>query len=188
VRLFTRRYDWNRALSAIAGTAIMSHEARNFLFPPRRTTHHASSCAPSATAASRRACANRLSFADNGGDSPHGCRSSTAHLHALMATQSSLALPQTHIDRDARWGADKERQPLPVSGNAERPLPAARGTVDGPRPRVTEMPSGTAVTAQRRSQIGGRSPLSFVRCVRWLRATRRSSPLIALSPRPNRRS
>jgi hypothetical protein len=28
-------------------------------------------------------------------------------------------------------GADKERQPLPVSGNAERPLPTSRGAVDG---------------------------------------------------------
>jgi hypothetical protein len=29
------------------------------------------------------------------------------------------------------WSADKERQPLPVSGDAERPLPDARRDVPG---------------------------------------------------------
>ena len=32
------------------------------------------------------------------------------------------------------WSADKERQPLPVSGDAERPLPNARRDVPG-RPK-----------------------------------------------------
>ena len=31
----------------------------------------------------------------------------------------------------AVWSADKERQPLPVSGDAERPLPDARRDVPG---------------------------------------------------------
>jgi hypothetical protein len=52
---------------------------------------------------------------------------------------------------------------------------------------LTEMPSGTAATAPRRSQTGGRSPLSFVRCVRWLRPLRRSSLLIELSGRVEQR-
>src|SRR6202035_1353397 len=31
-----------------------------------------------------------------------------------------------HAPQPAVWSADKERQPLPVSGDAERPLPDAR--------------------------------------------------------------
>jgi hypothetical protein len=35
-----------------------------------------------------------------------------------------------HLSRRC-WSADKERQPLPVSGDAERPLPNARRDVPG---------------------------------------------------------
>src|SRR5580704_18284770 len=40
-----------------------------------------------------------------------------------------------HAPQPAVWSADKERQPLPVSGDAERPLPNARRDVPG-RPEV----------------------------------------------------
>ena len=36
-----------------------------------------------------------------------------------------------HAPQPAVWSADKERQPLPVSGDAERPLPDARRDVPG---------------------------------------------------------
>ena len=36
-----------------------------------------------------------------------------------------------HAPQPAVWSADKERQPLPVSGDAERPLPNARRDVPG---------------------------------------------------------
>ena len=36
-----------------------------------------------------------------------------------------------HAPQPAVWSADKERQPLPVSGDAERPLPDARLDVPG---------------------------------------------------------
>jgi hypothetical protein len=36
-----------------------------------------------------------------------------------------------HASQPAVWSADKERQPLPVSGDAERPLPDARRDVPG---------------------------------------------------------
>ena len=39
-----------------------------------------------------------------------------------------------HAPQPAVWSADKERQPLPVSGDAERPLPDARRDVPG-RPK-----------------------------------------------------
>jgi hypothetical protein len=39
-----------------------------------------------------------------------------------------------HAPQPAVWSADKERQPLPVSGDAERPLPHARRDVLG-RPK-----------------------------------------------------
>jgi hypothetical protein len=36
-----------------------------------------------------------------------------------------------HAPQPAVWSADKKRQPLPVSGDAERPLPDARRDVPG---------------------------------------------------------
>jgi hypothetical protein len=36
-----------------------------------------------------------------------------------------------HAPQSAVWSADKEREPLPVSGDAERPLPDARRDVPG---------------------------------------------------------
>ena len=36
-----------------------------------------------------------------------------------------------HAPQPAMWSADKERQPLPVRGDAERPLPDARRDVPG---------------------------------------------------------
>ena len=36
-----------------------------------------------------------------------------------------------HAPQPAVWSADEERQPLPVSGDAERPLPDARRDVPG---------------------------------------------------------
>jgi hypothetical protein len=37
----------------------------------------------------------------------------------------------THASQPAVWSADKERQPLSVSGDAERPLPDARRNLTG---------------------------------------------------------
>ena len=37
----------------------------------------------------------------------------------------------THAPQQAMWSADKEREPLPVAGDAERSLPDARRTVPG---------------------------------------------------------
>src|SRR6202022_3210605 len=39
-----------------------------------------------------------------------------------------------HAPQPAVWSADKKRQPLPASGDSERPLPTARGDVSG-RPK-----------------------------------------------------
>jgi hypothetical protein len=39
--------------------------------------------------------------------------------------------PKSQDQPHAVWSADKERQPLPVSGDAERPLPDARRDVPG---------------------------------------------------------
>jgi hypothetical protein len=36
-----------------------------------------------------------------------------------------------HASQPPMWSADKEREPLPVTSNAERPLPTARGNVAG---------------------------------------------------------
>jgi hypothetical protein len=44
--------------------------------------------------------------------------------------QAARPLP-THAPQPAVWSADKERQPLPVSGDAERPLPNARRDLPG---------------------------------------------------------
>jgi hypothetical protein len=37
----------------------------------------------------------------------------------------------THAPQPAMWSADKEREPVPVTRNAERPLPDARRNVPG---------------------------------------------------------
>jgi hypothetical protein len=37
----------------------------------------------------------------------------------------------THAPQRAVWSADKEREPVPIAGNAERPLPTARRTIPG---------------------------------------------------------
>jgi hypothetical protein len=61
-------------------------------------------------------------------------RSSRAHPdHRLPAIPEDQphAKQITHAPQPAVWSADKERQPLPVSGNAERPLPNARRDVTG---------------------------------------------------------
>jgi hypothetical protein len=36
-----------------------------------------------------------------------------------------------HAPQQTVWSADKEREPVPVTGNAERPLPDARRTIAG---------------------------------------------------------
>jgi hypothetical protein len=36
-----------------------------------------------------------------------------------------------HAPQPAMWSADKEREPVPVAGDAERPLPDARRTIPG---------------------------------------------------------
>jgi hypothetical protein len=36
-----------------------------------------------------------------------------------------------HAPQPAVWSADKEREPVPVASNAERPLPAARRFLAG---------------------------------------------------------
>ncbi len=37
----------------------------------------------------------------------------------------------THAPQLAVWSADKEREPVPIAGDAERPVPTARGDVTG---------------------------------------------------------
>jgi hypothetical protein len=41
------------------------------------------------------------------------------------------AKPIAYAPEPTLWGENKERQPLPIAGNAERPLPDARRTVTG---------------------------------------------------------
>jgi hypothetical protein len=36
-----------------------------------------------------------------------------------------------HVPQPAVWSADKERKTVPITGNAERPLPNARRTISG---------------------------------------------------------
>jgi hypothetical protein len=36
-----------------------------------------------------------------------------------------------HAPQPAMWSADKEREPVPIAGDAERPVPDARGDVSG---------------------------------------------------------
>ena len=43
-----------------------------------------------------------------------------------------------HAPQPAVWSADKERQPLPVSGDAERPLPNARRDVPSAPKRLSQ--------------------------------------------------
>ena len=42
-----------------------------------------------------------------------------------------LAKQIAHAPQPPMWSADKEGEPVPVTSNAERPLPTARGTVAG---------------------------------------------------------
>ena len=77
----------------------------------------------------------------------HGQRDRGGHLQAVVGLVESprggdqpksedqpRAKQIAHAPQPAVWSADKERQPLPISGDAERPLPHARRDVPG-RPK-----------------------------------------------------
>jgi hypothetical protein len=61
-----------------------------------------------------------------------------------------------HAPQPAVWSADKERQPLPVSGDAERPLPDARRDVPGRPEGLTQMLSSTDTIRLKQSRPGAR--------------------------------
>jgi hypothetical protein len=57
-----------------------------------------------------------------------------------------------HAPQPPMWSPDKEGEPVPVTGNAERPLPDARRNVAGRSKRVTRMPSSTAAIQRKQSR------------------------------------
>src|SRR6202045_871356 len=60
-------------------------------------------------------------------ESPRGGINRNQRINSVQLRAKQIA----HAPQPAVWSADKERQPLPVSGDAERPLPDARRDVPG---------------------------------------------------------
>ena len=58
-------------------------------------------------------------------------RDARALVKQVQSEDQARAKQIGHAPQPAVWSADKERQPLPVSGDAERPLPDARRDVPG---------------------------------------------------------
>jgi hypothetical protein len=58
-------------------------------------------------------------------------RGKDSELHRDWAVIDVPAAKRARAPQPTVWSADKERERLPVSGNAERPLPNARRDVPG---------------------------------------------------------
>ena len=113
------------------GFAMLKMANTTAFFPAPTRFYSMHSIATAARRASRKSPSSTSIDVHAGGQAVVGMVESPRGGDQPKSEDQPRAKQIAHAPQPAVWSADKERQPLPVSGDAERPLPDARRDVPG---------------------------------------------------------